>query len=435
MIKEKEADAVIIGGGISGCAIAYNLAKYGAHVVLLEKGDIASEASGRTGAIIGTQRRNPVLLPPMLASLRLWEHLNEELKADTEFVQGGNLYLAETDEEVAELEESVKEASEAGLGNKLLTPQEVLKIVPTIGSPFKAGAFSPKDGHSDPLKTTNAFANAAREHGAKIYTRCHALDIGLQAGRVSSVMTTRGEIKTPVVVNAAGVWANHVCEMVGLHLPVKLIRLSGVESQPYPPLYRAFVRAPYSGSRQRVNGGICIWTGWKGGGGYTHDLSLNIFEDLGLWLPRLIRFSTHVKLGFSGDALKRDLRRLFGGKGKYLATFPVDYEPKLQRKLVEERRQALIGLMPLFKDMKLTKIWTGLIDITPDLLPVLGKAERPDGFTLAAGFCGRGWALGPVTGKLIAELILEGKTSLPIDAFSLSRLARGKKVPIPPRYG
>ncbi|MBI2846270.1 MAG: FAD-binding oxidoreductase [Chloroflexi bacterium] len=429
---EKEADVVVIGGGISGCAIAYNLAKRGSKVILLEKGEIASEASGRTGAIVRQQGRQPPEIPLMLASIRLWEHLDEELKTETDFVQGGNLYLAQTDEEMKVIEETVEEGHQLGLDNRILSPQEVSKIVPTIGAPFKAGMFSPRDGHTDSIKCTNAFANAAKEHGAKIYTRCHAVDIGVKGGRVDSVTTTLGEIKTPVVVNAAGVWADRVAKMVGVHMPVKIIRAWGAESQPYPPLYKAFVRAPRSGSRQTVSGNIRFMGGWKGR--YNYDISLDIFEDLGIWLPRLIRFSTHVKLGFSWDVLRRDIRRLFGGQGKHLSTFPVNYEPAVNWKVVEARRRALTELMPSLKDVKTIKAWAGLIDITPDLLPVLGKVERPDGFIMVGGFSGHGYALGPITGKLISELILDGKPSISIDAFSISRFGKGKKVPMPPRY-
>ncbi|MBI2846274.1 MAG: FAD-binding oxidoreductase [Chloroflexi bacterium] len=428
---EKEADVVVIGGGISGCSVAYNLARRGSKVVLLEKGEIASEASGRTGANIRQQGRDPAEMPLVKESVRLWEHLSEELKTNIEYVQGGNLYLAETDKEMAALEETMKEGHQLGLDNRILTPQEILKLVPTIGTPFKAGLLSPKDGHSDSIKTTNAFANAAREHGAKIYTHCHAIDIGLTAGRVSSVMTPMGEIKTPVVVNAAGVWANRVAEMVGVHMPVKIILNWEAETQPYPPLYKASVRAPRSSSRQTASGNIRFSGGLQARYGY--NISLDIFEDLGLWLPRLIKFNSSIKLGFNWEFLWRDFRRLLGGKGGYLATFPVNYEPPVHQGVIKKRKQGLIELMPSLKDVKVIKTWGGLKDITPDLIGVLGKVERPDGFIMMAGL-NRGWALGPVLGKLISELILDGKPSISIDAFSISRFGKGKKVPMPPKF-
>ncbi|MBI2846275.1 MAG: FAD-binding oxidoreductase [Chloroflexi bacterium] len=430
---EKDADVVVIGGGISGCAIAYNLAKRGSKVVLVEKGEIASEASGRTGASIRQQGRNPKEIPPMRASVALWEGLEKELRGETGFIRSGNLYIAQKQDEVAVLESNFQEAKDAGLDARMLTAKEVKELVPPLESPVVAGLHSPNDGFSDCIKSTYSFANAAKEHGAKIYTQTRAIGVGVTAGRVSSVMTEKGEVKTPVVVNAAGVHAPKLAKMVGVHIPIKIVRAFSQETEPCPPAFRVALRAPQTSGKQTNTGAIRTGGGFKSR--YDHDIGFDDLKDLDIWLPRLIKFRQNIHLKWDWSHLARQIKRALPLYRKEWPDldFPVGVEPRINHSALEYRRQELIKIMPFVSKLKIAKRWAGLLDLSPDLVAILGEVEHPKGFIVTCGFSGHGWALGPITGKLISELILDGKPSISLHAFRPSRFAEGD-VDVPARY-
>lgn len=421
---EKEAEVVVIGGGISGCATAYNLAKRGAKVILLEKGKLADEASGRTMGVVRQQGRQACEIPLMMESINIWGHLSEELQSEVDFIKGGNVWLAETPQDLEEMEESVKASQNYGLDSKMITLDEVRKLVPTLENEFLAAMHSPRDGHADPVKTVLAFARAAQEHGAHIYENCAVQNIELQGGKIDGVLTDDGEIKTPTVVCVAGVWSAKLARMVGLQLPVKVGRFAMAATEPRPPLFKAFLWGPRLGVRQTVDGSLHYCAGFRDPLDY--DFTLDSFRDLRLWMPNLVKNRGLVKINVGSDLLK-DLARTLPGSPtkKNPFAFSTGMEPKVNHKLVNKHLRLLEEFMPTLKGIKTVRTWSGLIDLTPDLIPILGNVERPRGFIIGAGFSGHGFALGPITGRIMSELALDGKTALPIEPFRYSRFIEG----------
>jgi glycine/D-amino acid oxidase-like deaminating enzyme len=418
---ERASDVVVIGGGIGGSATAYHLARRGVGVVLVERNEIAGEQSGRNWGFVRQQGRDPAEVPLMMEANRIWRGLEQELGADIEWIQGGNLALAATPERVALFEAWLETARAAGLDTRVLSPREVAALLPGMARTWLAGLYTASDGHAEPAKATQALSDAAVKHGARVYPGCAVLDIETEGGRVSGVRTEAGTIRTRTVVCAAGAWSARLIRPLGLHLPQRWVRATVARTTPAPPLTRAGVWGPGVSFRQRRDGTLNL----AAAGAADHDITFQSFRHARLFFPnywknrKLFRF--HV-----GRPLLRDLAGLLPGSlaRRHPLTWdrhtgPAPNPAKVRRSLAELR-----ALYPSIGALEITRSWAGYIDATPDALPVVGEAGPP-GLVLATGFTGHGFAMGPIVGRLVTELVTDGTPSLDLRAFRFSRFAEG----------
>lgn len=401
---------------------------------MLEKDDIAHEASGRTMAAVGlVGKHHPDEFALAKASMDIWYGLNEELSTDIELIEGGRLVIANSEEDLPLFDEMVGGAEASGVSIEWYEAAEARVKWPFLQGPFIRAAHSRFEGHVNPVKVVHGFARSAQENGAQIHTGCIASEIVTRGGKVSSVVTNRGEISTPVVLDAAGVWGYRLADRLGVKLPVQLIKVVQGETEPAPRLFDCFLRGPTYGSRQTASGAFRITGGYRKMDVY-HNLSLHDFRDLAIWIPRLLRYRKDVTLKLDPNILKMDVSALLGkimGNG-YSAPAPVGTEPRPQPENVAKKLKRIGDLVPEMQGLRLTRTWGGFVDMTPDFLPILGAVERIKGFYVATGFSGHGFAVGPIVGKLMAELIIDGRTSLDITSFRPGRFAEGK-TPVPPR--
>ena len=419
-----EADVVVIGGGIVGCATAYYLAKRGARVTLLEKGPIAGEQSSRAWGFVRKQGRHPAEAPLMLVASQVWGELDRELEADVGFVRGGNLALAETRADLDRLEAIHAADRAAGLNTRLVSPGDLPAIVKGIRGTWAGGLFSPDNGHAEPRLATEAFARAAARAGARIETGCAALGLDLANGRVSGVLTERGPIRTPVVVCAAGIWSPVVARWAGLSLPCQVVATSVAATAPVGPVTAAGVWGPHVAYRQTPGGAIYVGDGYRGAGS-EYEVTLDSFRHLRLFYRNFLenRESLRVRVG---RALLRDCWLAATGRRQIRRR---EHEPPPARWQIELNLRHLRAEVPALAEVKIERCWAGYIDLAPDLIPVLGPVERPAGFYLATDFSGHGFAMGPVAGKLLAEAILDGRPSLDLRPFRFARFAEGDLAP------
>jgi glycine/D-amino acid oxidase-like deaminating enzyme len=418
---ERASDVVVIGGGIVGSAIAYQLARRGVGVVLVERNEIAGEQSGRNWGFVRQQGRDPAEVPLMMEANRIWRGLEQELGADIEWVQGGNLALAAVPERLALFESWLGTAREPGLDTRVLSSREVQALLPGMARTWLGGLYTASDGHAEPSKATRALADAAVKQGARLYPRCAAVGIETEGGRVSGVRTEGGTVRARTVVCAAGAWSARLVRPLGLHLPQRWVRATVARTTPAPPLTQAGVWGPTVSFRQRRDGTLNL----AAGGAADHDITLQSLRHARLFFPiywknrKLFRF--HV-----GRPLLRDLAGLLPGSRarRHPLTWDRDTGPapnvaKVRRSLAELR-----GLYPSIGTLEITRGWAGYIDATPDALPVVGEAG-PAGLVLATGFTGHGFAMGPIVGRLVAELVTDGRPSLDLRAFRFSRFVEG----------
>jgi len=419
---EREADVVVVGAGIVGGAAAYYLARRGVRVVVVERGSMPGEQSRKNWGFVRQQGRDPIEMPLVMEANRLWRGLERELGADIEWVQGGNLALAGDAERMARFERWLPVAREFGLETRLLRPRELEAVVPGLAGAWVGGMHTPGDGHADPEKATDAFARAAAAHGASLRLGCALQAVTTRAGAVAGVVTEQGEIRTPTVVCAAGAWSTRLARTLGLDLPQRWVRGTVARTTTAPRVTTCAVWAPDVAFRQRRDGSFTI----AAGGALDHDVTLDSLRQLRFFLPNYWKnkalFRFHV-----GRPLLASLAAARPGSPARRRPLVWDrgLEPRPNPAKVRRSLAALQRVLPSLPPLGIARSWAGYIDAAPDLVPVLGEVPQIGGLVLATAFSGHGFALGPIAGRLVAELIVDGKPSLDISGFRFSRFAEG----------
>ncbi len=374
----KTADVVIVGGGISGVAIAYNLAKKGVkNIAVIEKSYLASGATGRCGAGIRQQWGTEMNCKIAKFACELFENANEELMydGDIEFKQGGYLLLASTEKEHEQFIKNIKLQNSLGIPSRLLNLEEAKEIVPFLNTDgLVSTAFCQKDGHLNPFLTTDAFARAAERLGVKIYKYTEVTDIITENNKIKGVRTDKGDISTNVVVNAAGGRSQVIAKMAGVDLPVYSERHQILVTEAIDPVLDPMVMS----------------------------FSLNLYCQQ---VPH-----GGLIMGRGDEGEPRDLRVTSGWH------------------FLEEMTKTITKVLPPLKNVRMVRQWAGLYNITPDRQPILGEAPGVEGFYLAVGFSGHGFMFGPAIGVLLAENILGEETTLPIDMLHMNRFEKGELI-------
>ncbi len=369
----EKADAVIIGGGVMGCAIAYNLAKEGLKPVVIEKSDIGGDASGSNGGGVRQSARNLKEMPLAMESIQIYGQLHEELDMDVEYVRAGNLRLCTSEEELETMRQSVENQKAVGLELMMLDRKQVLEINPYIGEKVLGASFCPTDGHVNPFLVTYGFFKKAKDLGARFFTHEEVKDVRLQKSKVTGVVTDKQILETDLVVDAAGVAGRKVANMAGLDLPMRPVFSEALITEPYPPLFQQMVGHAKGLFYGRQTGhGSFFWGGFVGTEQFIH----------------------------------REGKPLFHFIGPAISEMVIDY-------------------FPILKNLNVIRMWSGLIAQMSDAVPVLGFAEEVPGFVFATGFSGHGFGLAPVIGRLICELIMDCQPSIPINDFCYGRFSKG----------
>ena len=396
------AGVVIVGGGIIGTSAALFLAEKGHFVVLCEKGRIGGEQSSRNWGWCRTMGRDAREIPLAVESLRLWRGMNERINRETGFRQAGIAYLCETEQEVASQEAWLAEARQYQVDARLLRGADIDTVVPGASSLFVAAMHTPTDGRAEPSQAAPAIAEAARAAGAVILTECAVRGVETQAGRVGGVVTEKGRIVCDTVLLAGGAWSRLFCGNAGIDLPQ--LRVLG----------SVFRTAPLEGGPETAAGGSVFAFRKRLDGGYTiarrnanvADITPDSFRLLLRYLPTLKQNYGEIRLRF-GQRFFEEWRTPRGWSLDEVTPFEavrvLDPAPK-EAKLAEARL-ALSRAFPVFAKMQVAGSWGGLIDVTPDAVPVIGEVPSLPGFFLATGFSGHGFGIGPGAGRLAADLV------------------------------
>ncbi len=415
---------VVVGGGIIGASTAFFLARKGIPVVLCEKGHIAGEQSSRNWGWCRKMGRDPREIPLALESLRLWRELNTLTEAETGFRQCGIVYLCKTPEQMAKREAWLEHARPFQLDSRVLTRDEAAQVLPGLAGDWRGALYTASDGRGEPQKAAPAIAEAARRHGATILTQCAVRGVETQGGRVAAVVTERGRIACDNVVLAGGVWSRLFCGNLDLRLPQLKVMSSVMRTEKFDGGLETSCSGFGFGVRKRLDGGYNV-ASWSGNIVDIVPDTLRFFAD---FLPALRLQWRDMRLRIGRKFLEEwqvprhwslDTPSPFE---RVRTLDPAPYEP-----ILDQARKYVTAAFPAFRDMKVAESWGGVIDVTPDAVPVISGVDTLPGFFIATGFTGHGFGIGPGAGRLMAEIVTGEAPVVDPTPFRYSRFTDGSR--------
>jgi sarcosine oxidase subunit beta len=367
----QKADVVIVGAGSTGMSAAYELAKLGVDTLVIDRRSLAMEAAGRNPGGIRQIGRDPDELPLMVEAMRRWRGLSEELGCDLELREDGYLWVALSEKDLEMQRGLTKRDSRYGIKEYVLDRHQVREMAPAISDFIVGGLYSPTDLIANPFLVARGYYTSAKRYGAKFLFNAEVTALRVENNRIQGVVTNQGEISTNVVVNAAGPWSDRIASMAGVDIPLSPCPNQFIVTEPVNPILPPFLLISAIGvCRQSEEGHVYIGnTNAPGGIG-----------------------------GFSKATNYGEMTRTAAN---------------------------MLKIVPAFAKLNIIRTWVGTIDFSPDDNFIFGYVDQVEGLILASGFSGHGFALTPIIGQLLGELVVQGKTSLNVDAFRLDRFKQG----------
>jgi len=375
-----KAEIVIVGAGISGTAIAYNLAKKGMQgIVVVDSGYLTNGSTGRCGAGVRQQWATKMNCQMAKKSIEFFEKAKEILDypGDIEFKQEGYLILACTPEEDLQFSKNVELQHTFGIPSRKVTREEAKKIVPHINTEaFLSATFCPTDGHLNPFKMNEAYYLAAQSLGVTFLFHETVTAIRTQEGKITAVVTDKRTIDTHKVVDAAGGFSGEIGRMAGVSIPV------------YPEKHEILVTEPI----EKIQGPMVM------------SFSKNLY-------CQQVPHGSFVM-----------------GRGNPRALPNHDVESEWQ--FLDEMAKTVTEILPVLGELRVIRQWAGSYTMSPDRQPILGAVPEVEGFYVACGFSGHGFMFAPMTGVLVSEIILGEPTTLDMSELSIDRFTNKKVIDI-----
>jgi sarcosine oxidase subunit beta len=378
----RHAAVVIVGGGVMGTSLAYHLACRGqSDVLLLERGEMFGQgATGKCAGGIRHQFGSEVNIRLSIESIHMLERFEEELGQPIGLNMCGYLFVLRQQTDVEAFQRNVALQRRLGVMTEWLTTDEVQRRVPPMDcSDVRAGTFYARDGLTDPNSVVAGYVSGARRLGARLLTDLQVHGMRVSGDRVTTVETSSGSVEADAVVNAAGPYAGVVGRMFGMEVPITPLRRQMLVTTPLPELPPDF--------------------------------------------PFVIDFA-------SGLYFHREGPGILTGQANPAESPGFDQSVDLEWE--QRHLSAAVARLPMLDRAGLVRHWAGLYEMSPDAHPLIGRLEPLANAYVVGGFSGHGFMHGPVAGKLLAELILDGRTST-LDISGL-RPARFAEEPVAREY-
>lgn len=426
-------DVVVVGGGLIGLLTAAELAERGMRVVLLEKDDIGFEQSGRSVAAVNLPGGKPSDGPRSMlrASSEAWSTFEDRWSCEIDLnVEGWHIVVTDADDSAwIETDRSTWQETAGYPRSETLAAAEARERFPQLEGPFIAMDVRP-GGHVDAMMVMSGMRNAALRLGVQV--RCGVVVTGFEtAGQaVTAVRTNEGPVRCGATVVAAGVWSPQLCDLLGLHIPMQRVRAPAVVTGPVPSgTIPGFLRAPTFGARQNRNGTVRITGGYRYSA-MLHDVSFRDVRDLRLWGPVFWQNRKDVSLRLSLETLRSDVRGTFTRfrQGEHAAVAPQGYDPPASPRDRRSQLRDLGELVPAVRGARVHHSFSGVIDLVPDLQPVIGRIPELENAYVSTGFSGHGYMYGPGACQALARLIVQGDAGVDLHRYRPERLGEKLKM-------
>jgi sarcosine oxidase subunit beta len=364
-------DVIVVGSGLLGLSTAYNARKASARVAVVDRGPVAYEASSRATGYLSLRADDPDEAPLAEMAEKLWDTLDEELGYPTEWTQKGRLWVAFSDKQVEELKATLKAFQRADFGFEMINAEACRKLIPILSNETRAGLYTPRSGHANPQRVSQAYAWAFQDLGGTIIENTPVYSVIEEAGKAKGVRTANGNIYADRIVLCAGGYNANLLQPFGVLFPVASVRLEALVTTPLPHMYDV---------------------------GF---IGLN-----GLSIRQTKRGNLHAN----------------GGPHEWVDVEADQEPPKPNTPIVRNLVRRMIEAFPVAAGTQLLRTWAGVLDITRDQKTIIHRFDDPAGLLVAAG-AGHGFGMAPAIGIAMAELALTGKTDSPIGRLSLDRFA------------
>ena len=374
MDQPKTASVVVIGGGVVGCSIAYNLARRGQRdVVVVERETVGSGTTSKAAGGIRVQFPTETEIRFSLEAIRVFERFEEEFGVDPGYKKIGYLFLVSDQKQLEGFQKRIALQHRLGCDVRVIAPDDARKLVPALRvDDLIAAVWGPGDGLAGPAEVTAGFARRARELGVKIVEGIRVESIERAGARVNGVTTSAGAIASPLVINAAGPSAARVARLAGAEIPVQPRRRHIFFTEPFPAI------------------------------------------------PGPVPLTTDVTSGFY---FRKEMEQVLLSPGD-VEDIGEDFDVPMDWGKVEDAVQKAIQRVPILGDARIAGGWAGLRPLTPDDHAIIGWTPGVEGFFVAVGFGGHGFQHSPATGRYVAEWLLDGKPSLDLSLFDPGRFGR-----------
>ncbi|MEX3315817.1 NAD(P)/FAD-dependent oxidoreductase [Sulfitobacter sp. PS-8MA] len=427
----REAEVVVIGGGVIGVCTALFLAQAGKQVTLLEKGRIAGEQSSRNWGWIRQQGRDPAELPIMVEAAKLWRELAPQLDRDIGLQQTGVTYLANSDAKMQQYADWLPHAQAHGVDSRLLDARETAAAFPGLAKSYAGALITPSDMRAEPWAAVPSLAALATKHGVRVIENCAVRKLDLAAGRIAGVVTEAGAIKCASVVLAGGAWSALFLRAHGVRLPQLSVRHSVLATNALPEVHKGAAIDAELAFRRRADGGYTLAPQ------NAPDLYVgpDAFRALRHYLPQLRNDPFGQRLRLSAprhypDAWSTRRHWAADSISPFEAMRILDPMPD-HRKL----RKAIKHFAARYPDLPpitARASWAGMIDAMPDIVPVVDHCAQIPGLTIGTGMSGHGFGIGPGMGKMLAALVMGDRPGHDLGRFRADRFSDGSPIRLGP---
>ena len=427
-----ETDVVVLGGGVIGVCTALFLARKGRRVVLLEKGRIAGEQSSRNWGWIRQQGRDPHELPIMVEANRLWTELASQTNVDIGLTRTGVTYLAESEKDLQNYADWFPHAAEQGVDSELLDRDTLNRRFPELAKGGFLGALTtPSDMRAEPWVAVPALAGIAVREGAVIVEGCAARKLDIEAGRITGVFSEAGRIACSDVVLAGGAWSSLFLRAHGVDIPQLSVRASVGATEPLTLAHKGAAAGSGFAFRTRADGGATL-----AAGGF-HELFVG--PDAVRALPK---YRTQLMADPFGTrflpAAPKGYPDAWSTRRQWAEDEPSPFEamrvlnPAANTRKLGKVAAKIQKLFPEVGPIRYRATWGGMIDVMPDVVPVVDRIAAIPGLVVGTGMSGHGFGIGPGMGRVLADLVCGDAPGHDLSRFRMSRFSDGSRMELGP---